>query len=93
MVFVNLFREPLGRPVGYPNAKGMFDRLAKRAGFVVRPHLLRHTAAAGWEGRGVASDATFCAWREDGLAGAAALPGVCRGCVSCLAKDEAQARP
>ena len=33
MVFVNLFREPLGRPVGYPNAKDMFDRLAKRAGF------------------------------------------------------------
>ena len=56
MVFVNLFREPLGRPVGYPNAKDMFDRLAKRAGFVVRPHLLRHTAATGWVRSGVARD-------------------------------------
>ncbi len=56
MVFVNLFREPLGRPVGYPNAKDMFDRLAKRAGFVVRPHLLRHTAATGWVRTGVARD-------------------------------------
>jgi site-specific recombinase XerD len=45
MVFVNLFRAPLGRPMSYPNAKQLFDRLAKWAEIVVRPHMLRHTAA------------------------------------------------
>lgn len=48
MVFVNLYRQPLGRPLGYHNAKDMFDRLARRAGFAVRPHVLRHTAATRW---------------------------------------------
>ena len=47
MVFVNVARPPLGRPMSYPNAKDMFDRLARRAGFAVWPHLLRHTAATG----------------------------------------------
>jgi integrase len=56
MVFVNLFCEPLGRPLGYQNAKGMFDRLARRAGFVVRPHMLRHTAATRWVRSGVPRD-------------------------------------
>jgi integrase len=56
MVFVNLFREPLGRPLGYQNAKDMFDRLARRAGFVVRPHVLRHTAATRWVRSGVSRD-------------------------------------
>ncbi|MBV9139791.1 MAG: tyrosine-type recombinase/integrase [Pseudonocardiales bacterium] len=56
MVFVNLFREPLGRPLGYQNAKGMFDRLARRAGFAVRPHVLRHTAATRWVRSGVPRD-------------------------------------
>lgn len=56
MVFVNLFRAPLGRPLGYHNAKDMFDRLARRAGLVVRPHLLRHTAATRWVRAGVARD-------------------------------------
>ncbi|WP_433259369.1 tyrosine-type recombinase/integrase (plasmid) [Streptosporangium sp. CA-135522] len=44
-VFVNLFRAPLGQPMRYGNAKGMFDRLAKAAEFIARPHLLRHSAA------------------------------------------------
>lgn len=56
MVFVNLFRPPLGRPLGYHNAKDMFDRLARRAGFAVRPHVLRHTAATRWVRAGVARD-------------------------------------
>lgn len=48
MVFVNLFRAPLGRAMTYHNAKDLFDRLAKRAGFPARPHMLRHTAATTW---------------------------------------------
>ncbi|WP_189525438.1 tyrosine-type recombinase/integrase [Streptomyces sindenensis] len=48
MVFVNLFRAPLGRAMTYHNAKDLFDRLARRAGFPVRPHMLRHTAATTW---------------------------------------------
>ncbi|MDU0301764.1 hypothetical protein [Streptomyces sp. PAL114] len=30
MVFVNLFRPPLGRAMTYPNARNVFDRLARR---------------------------------------------------------------
>ncbi len=56
MVFVNLFRAPLGRPMTYPNAKDMFDRLARRAGFVARPHMLRHSAATSWIRSGVQPD-------------------------------------
>ncbi len=56
MVFVNLFRAPLGRPVSYHNAKDMFDRLARAAGFAVRPHMLRHSAATGWIRGGVPRD-------------------------------------
>lgn len=48
MVFVNLFRDPLGKPMSYPNAKDLFDRLAVKAGFAARPHMLRHTAATRW---------------------------------------------
>lgn len=56
LVFVNLFRAPLGRGMRYATAKEMFDRLAKRAGFVARPHMLRHTAATRWVRSGVARD-------------------------------------
>ncbi|MGJ5749841.1 tyrosine-type recombinase/integrase [Streptomyces puniciscabiei] len=49
MVFVNLFRAPLGRPMTYHNAKDMFDQLAHRAGFAARPHMLRHSAATTQE--------------------------------------------
>ncbi|WP_331750802.1 tyrosine-type recombinase/integrase [Streptomyces globisporus] len=48
MVFVNLFRQPLGQPVKYHGAKDLFDRLAKKAGFAARPHMLRHSAATRW---------------------------------------------
>ncbi len=56
MVFVNLFRAPLGRAMSYPNAKQMFDRLAKWAEIVARPHMIRHTAATDWIAQGVPHD-------------------------------------
>ncbi|WP_198535494.1 tyrosine-type recombinase/integrase [Streptomyces caatingaensis] len=48
MVFVNLFRAPLGQPMRYDNAHELFQRLAKRAGFRARPHMLRHSAITRW---------------------------------------------
>ncbi|WTR59449.1 tyrosine-type recombinase/integrase [Streptomyces sp. NBC_00122] len=48
MVFVNLFKGPLGRAMTYHNTKDLFNRLAKQAGFAARPHMLRHTAATTW---------------------------------------------
>jgi site-specific recombinase XerD len=56
MVFVNLYRAPLGRPMSYPNAKQVFDRLGKWAEIVARPHMLRHTAATEWVAEGVPLD-------------------------------------
>ncbi len=56
LVFVNLYRRPLGSPVGYHAAKDMFDRLARRSGITVRPHLLRHTAATTWLAQGAPRD-------------------------------------
>lgn len=56
LVFVNLFRPPLGRPMNYQNAKDLFDRLARAGGFVARPHMLRHTAATQWIRSGVPQD-------------------------------------
>ena len=48
MVFVNLYREPLGAPMTYRAAKRLFERLARDCGFAVRPHMFRHTAATNW---------------------------------------------
>jgi integrase/recombinase XerD len=48
MVFVNLYREPLGAPMTYRAAKRLFERLARDCGFPVRPHMFRHTAATNW---------------------------------------------
>jgi integrase/recombinase XerD len=56
MVFVNLYRLPLGRPMTYSNTKDLFDRLASRAGFPVRPHMLRHSAATAWIRGGIPRD-------------------------------------
>ncbi|MFE3864834.1 tyrosine-type recombinase/integrase [Streptomyces goshikiensis] len=56
MVFVNLFRPPLGGAMSYPNAKEMFDRLARTAGHACRPHMLRHSAATRWLRDGVDRD-------------------------------------
>jgi integrase len=52
MVFVNLFAAPLGEPMKYPNAYELFQRLARRAGFVARPHMLRHSAITRWRREG-----------------------------------------
>ena len=49
-------------------------QLAEAAGIQVtraHPHMLRHTYVTTMQGRGVASDATFRAWREDGVVRAA----------------------
>lgn len=56
LVFVNLYRPPLGGAVSYQNIKGMFDRLADATGLTVRPHLLRHTAATTWLRQGTPRD-------------------------------------
>ncbi|ATL32763.1 tyrosine-type recombinase/integrase [Streptomyces formicae] len=48
MVFVNLFRGPIGRAMTYSAVKDMFDRLARRVCLVLRPHMLRHSAATEW---------------------------------------------
>lgn len=56
LVFVNLYREPLGAPMCYRSTKGFFDRLARKCGFPVRPHMLRHTAATNWVRAGVHLD-------------------------------------
>jgi integrase/recombinase XerD len=56
MVFVNLFRPPLGAPMTYGNARDVFGRLARRAGFAARPHMLRHSAATRWLDDGAGRD-------------------------------------
>jgi integrase/recombinase XerD len=56
MVFVNLFRAPLGGAMTYANAREVFTRLGQAAGVQVRPHLLRHFAATQWLRAGVPRD-------------------------------------
>ena len=52
MVFINLFAAPVGQPTKYPSTYELFRRLAKRAGFAVRPHMLRHSAITRWRREG-----------------------------------------
>lgn len=47
-VFVNLYGAEPDTPMSYPNAKRCIDRIARTSGLVVRPHMLRHTAATNW---------------------------------------------
>jgi integrase len=56
LVFLNLYRPPIGHAMSYANAKEMFDRLARANGLMVRPHLLRHTAATTWLRQGTPRD-------------------------------------
>jgi integrase len=65
-VFVNLWGQPRGHPLGYPAVYDLVRRLRRRTGIDFDPHWCRHTAATRMQGRGVASDATFCSWREEG---------------------------
>ncbi|MER6409095.1 site-specific integrase [Streptomyces viridosporus] len=53
---MNLFRPSLGRAMAYPNAKNVFGRLARCAGHLARPHMLRHSAATHWLRGGVDRD-------------------------------------
>ena len=68
-----------GRRLDRHGAGRIVREVARRAGIskTVGPHTLRHAFITAAQGRGVASDATFRAWREDGVAGAAALSGAC----------------
>ncbi|WP_406086917.1 tyrosine-type recombinase/integrase [Kitasatospora purpeofusca] len=56
MVFVNLFRAPLGEPMKYANTYELFKRLAKGAGFNAHPHLTRHGTISRWIKGGMRRD-------------------------------------
>jgi integrase len=77
LVFVNLYREPLGAPMTYRAAKRLFERLARDCGFAVRPHMFRHTAATSWEVSRIATGASFGRSREH------ALPAAQRAALRC----------
>jgi integrase/recombinase XerD len=65
-VFINLWAEPKGQAWSYQAAYDLVLRLRARTGIEFDPHWFRHSAATRWQGRGVASDATFRRRREDG---------------------------
>ncbi len=44
-VFVNLFSEPVGRPLRYQAVAKLVERLRERTGVFFTPHMLRHTRA------------------------------------------------
>ncbi|MGH9066350.1 MAG: site-specific integrase [Acidimicrobiales bacterium] len=52
-VFVNLFAEPIGRPLRYRAVTGLVDRLRVRTGIAFTLHMLRHSAATEMLRRGV----------------------------------------
>lgn len=56
LVFVNLYRAPVGEGLRYDSARGLFERLSRQVGFEARPHMLRHAAASRWIEAGVARD-------------------------------------
>jgi len=65
-VFVNLFGGQVGAAKTYPAVHQLIGRIAARTGIGFTAHMLRHSHATDMEGRGVASDAIFRIWREDG---------------------------
>jgi integrase len=52
-VFVNLFADPVGRPLGYSAVSGLVERLRARTGISFSLHRLRHSAASEWIRGGV----------------------------------------
>lgn len=44
-VFLNLWGEPVGRPMAYTSVLDLFRRLEEKTGIYIRPHMLRHTHA------------------------------------------------
>lgn len=52
-VFVNLWAEPVGRPLSYGAVDGIVGRLRARTGVFFTPHMLRHTHATDLIRRGV----------------------------------------
>lgn len=44
-VFLNLWGEPVGRPMSYPAVVDLFRRLTRKTGIYISPHMLRHTHA------------------------------------------------
>lgn len=53
-VFVNLWAEPLGRPLRYQAVTSLVRRLRARSGVEFNLHMLRHTRATEWLRQGVA---------------------------------------
>jgi integrase len=64
-VFVNIWAEPKGHAWSYQAVYDLVLRLRARTGIAFDPHWFRHSAATRWQGRGVASDATFREKREN----------------------------
>jgi len=52
-VFVNLFAEPVGRPLRYSAVAGLIGRLRRRTGIDFSAHTLRHSVASEWTRAGV----------------------------------------
>lgn len=52
-VFINLWEGEIGKPISYSSVMTLFQRLSKKLGVLITPHMLRHTHAtelikAGW---------------------------------------------